>query len=497
MDIQAAFRDGYSKEEVMAELGRRTGMNYQQALKDGHSPDDVLGELNKRDSGGTKPDDSITHDEVPGQKTWGEAISEGAKRLIPSIYSDFLEPAVKGLISPSPMISKLTQDPGTGELFMKPPEISTMDMLRGVGKEYGETYGGIENLKETISKHPGKIIGDISTLAISGAKGAQMAGLSKLAKAMEVTADVTNPLGLAGKGAEAIRKGISATELPESLYARTMKIPPGSLREEGRERVLKTLVREEGLPLGKNTVDKMNVTIKELDTDIGNVIKNVSKQGADIDINTVMNGLENLKKNYRNRPDPQAYYDAIDAAKQEYSNHAFVNQGRISLADAHDLKKGTYAEIQDYYMKQQKPETGRIGVKNDIDAVAKAEAAKVLREEVLNHPGVPSVVKEQMSKEAGLMNARKWVERATNRGGNLDPVSLSGFLFGIMVEKGMPATAAWRIATSQPVMSRIAIGLAGGSETLKAMGKVTKPAINIGYLEEKASPEDILKTRGY
>ena len=69
------------------------------------------------------------------------------------------------------------------------------------------------------------------------------------------------------------------------------------------------------------------------------------------------------------------------------------------------------------------------------------------------------------------MNARKWVERATNRGGNLDPISLSGMLFGVLAEKGIPGAAAWRIAVSQPVMSRFAIWLGSGSEKLSLLEK--------------------------
>jgi len=50
MDIQAALKDGYTQQDVMAELGKRTGMNYKAALADGHSADEVLAELNKRDT---------------------------------------------------------------------------------------------------------------------------------------------------------------------------------------------------------------------------------------------------------------------------------------------------------------------------------------------------------------------------------------------------------------------------------------------------------------
>jgi hypothetical protein len=51
MDVQKALKDGYTKEEVMVELGKRTGMKYQQAIIDGWSPDDAISEMNRRDMG--------------------------------------------------------------------------------------------------------------------------------------------------------------------------------------------------------------------------------------------------------------------------------------------------------------------------------------------------------------------------------------------------------------------------------------------------------------
>jgi len=73
MDIQAALRDGYSKDEVMAELGRRTGMNYQQALQDGYSADDVLTEMSKRTTTGTAPTP-----EKPWGSDWDTLRTAGA-----------------------------------------------------------------------------------------------------------------------------------------------------------------------------------------------------------------------------------------------------------------------------------------------------------------------------------------------------------------------------------------------------------------------------------
>ena len=89
--------------------------------------------------------------------------------------------------------------------------------------------------------------------------------------------------------------------------------------------------------------------------------------------------------------------------------------------------------------------------------MAKSRAASAIREAILSHPDIPQSVAKNLSREAGLANARKWVERATNRGGNLDPISLDGIVFGMLIEGGLPGTVAYRIAKSQPVMSRLGI----------------------------------------
>ncbi len=65
MDINAALKDGYTQNEIVSELGRRTGMDYQKALKDGYTIDEVLQELNTRDSGKKEKVPSLNIDNTP------------------------------------------------------------------------------------------------------------------------------------------------------------------------------------------------------------------------------------------------------------------------------------------------------------------------------------------------------------------------------------------------------------------------------------------------
>jgi len=334
-------------------------------------------------------------------------------------------------------------------------------------KAITDRYGGWDKLERTMVTDPVGFLADVSTLLSGGATIAESAGLEGIAAVAKTGASFTNPISLATKGIAAGANKIAQTGLPESIYARTMKIPPGSLRDTERANVLKTLVRDEKLPLGKGAVDRMSSTIKTLDNGISTAIENASQKGETVEVSKLVKALDNMKnsKEIRRRLDAPAAVKAIDKTKQNILDHSFNQSGQLSLSDAHNLKKGIYEEIQAYYLKQQKPETGRIGVRNEMDARAMAETAKTLRQEVLNNSEIPDSIRKDMQREAGLMNARKWVERATNRGGNLDPVGLSGMLFGVLVDGGIPGAAAWRIATSQPVMSRLAIALGKSSRT--------------------------------
>jgi hypothetical protein len=340
---------------------------------------------------------------------------------------------------------------------------------------------------------------NLSTGIGAASKIAGIANMTKIAKGLETAAEYTNPINMASKGISLPANKIADTKFPEWVMEKTMKMPPGSLRDSVRKSVLQTMVRDEQLPLNGKTIGTINNRVGELEGKINSAIDTATEAGETLNFEKVASNLEKLKETYANRPNPESYYKAIDDVKADLIEHDFVKRqtvtekvpvkssildesgkpfisemevirdvptGKMGLSKGQSLKKGIYQEIQDYYNKQQKPETGRVGIRNDVDAVAKAEAAKTIRDEIMNNEMIPQEIRNMAKREAGLMNARKWVERATNRGGNLDPISLSGMMFGVLVDGGVKSGLAFHIAKSQPVLSRLAIGLAKKRELL-------------------------------
>ncbi len=430
---------------------------------------------------------------VPGvqgieKRTWEETVKKGITNIPSSLISDVAVPIYEAVrhpirtagaaINTAKGLAIMGSEAILGEKL--PESVGSLEVgaskryPQAIGKEFSEAYGGLENIKTTLAEHPARVVMDVSTLLGGTGAALKAGGLARTGGIVTKVGEIANPITVPTKLLSEARKIASKLGLPEEIYARAMKIPPGSLRQEDRAKVINTLVRNEELPLGKWTREKINIAVKDIDSKIQNTLDVLSTQGKSIDINTITNSLDNLKLEFKNRPNPQKYYNVIDRVKTEYINHAFNNNGQIKLSDAQALKKGTYTELENFYAKGAKPETGRVGIRNDIEAAAKAKAASTIRESILQHPDVPAEVRDLLSREAGLMQARKWVERAANRGANLDIASLGSMAFGILVEHGVPAATAYRIATFPAVQSRLALFLAHGSETAQKVGDIVR-----------------------
>jgi hypothetical protein len=451
-DLEGARNEGYSDEAIRSYLA-----------KSGYSGEEIKGIFSPKE---------IPLEDVPGM----------ALKNLPESAAGF------GAAVVDPILHPVRTMEGVGRMMAGASDLAMGDQtpeaegVKDIGKFFAERYGGWENLKQTMATDPVGFLADISTVLTAGGSGAaRLPGMAgRVGTAIRTAGEVTNPISMAGNMVSLPRKLVGATKIPEGVYERSMKMPPGSVRDEVRGGILDTLVNKEKLPLNKNTMRVIRQINDELHKRLTNTLDKLSDQGSQfgastIDVNNFVDALEELKKTYNKRGNAKAYHNAIDAVRDEYLNHAFNNNGAIMVKDAYDLRAGIYEDIQDFYMNQQKPASGRVGIRNKPQAVAKAEIAKVLRQSILDHPDVPAWFKTDLERHAGLMNARKWVERATNRGGNLDPLSLGGMMFGVLVEGGLPAATAFQISKSQPVMTRFSIFLKHGSETLKGIGSVAKP----------------------
>ena len=374
---------------------------------------------------------------------------------------------------------------------LDPEEKFYADKVKDLGNFFAERFGGWENIKKTAYEDPVGFAADLSTIFSGGGAALKTAGLTKYGEAASQLGKYTNPMAWPGGVSKAARGALKKVNTPEWILESTMKIPPGSLRQELRQSVIQTLLKEK-LPLGKYTRDKINSMVKDLEEKISGTLKELSDQGAEINIEVVSDALNKLKGKYINRPDASNYLNAIEDAKNLFKEHSFVDKlrpgeglqfaegleggpGTMSLSKAQELKKGAYANLESYFKKGAMPETGRIGIQNMPEADAVANAAKALRNSVLEHPSVPGEVKTALQREAGLMTARKWVERAANRGGNIDPAGLSDMAFGILVEGGLPAAMAFKVARSQAMLSRLALWIEHGSGIAEKTGKVLRP----------------------
>lgn len=429
---------------------------------------------------------------------------------IPKSAMDYAKTLVAPIIHPVETASNIGKIAAglVEKISGKPMGEGHEQYIDAVGQNLLDRYGNWDNIRATIQKDPVGVLGDVSTILTGGGgllRGAgslsKVGGLTKAGEIAGKAGAMTNPLSIPGYAATGLRRGAEATGLGESLYEKALKIPPGSVRQEVRENIVKTMREREGIPLSKKALPRINDIVEEIDNAINVELRQLTSRMnnvSQIPVDDITKALDKLKAKYRNRPNSQEIYDIIDNVKDEYVNHAFVKgninaqlktasgqtknytmKGMIDIDEANQLKKGIYQEIQDYYSKREGPETKRAGIQNKIEAGAHAEAARIIRSAIIEHPDVPKSVKENLTREANLMQARKWVERAVNRGSNIDLGTLSTGVFGMLMGAGLKAAIAYRVAISQPIQTRVAIGLAKGSHIAKFTGALAKP-ISLG-----------------
>jgi hypothetical protein len=242
-----------------------------------------------------------------------------------------------------------------------------------------------------------------------------------------------------------------------SMVGRALKIPPKQANIKVRGKAVRSLVAED-LGLSERGLDKAIKQIDQLDNQVSAAINTATIDGATADVKVLMDRLDALKPKFSNRANPKEYYNIIDQVKAEIATHPSTiivgDEIKIPLNKAHELKKGLYQEIDSYYANIASSEPKKLAA-SQTESVAKAATANALREEVIKQ--IPKEAGEALAREAGLMNAKKWINRAVARAGNHDIITFNDVLLGTLVDAGIPKTVGIRILRSPRVQARIGI----------------------------------------
>lgn len=443
MDIQAAIRDGYTKKEVMAELGKRTGMDYKSALKDGHSPDDVLGELNKRDLPKVNPKEYAK--KVAESPEYREQMANFIRKEAPR---DMKREAVRGL----PMGNRLADIlMGTYNNPVHPER--TVDAVLGPQTQ-SQTTGGamLRGLGNLVTNPAPQIEGaiaspaDFATGAYKAAVSPESGSLAKFGK--ETVKGIAAPTGLAdlasgdmefpearaaweqnalgsgliayGAARGAAGAGRSLKDLgaktvekagltPEKLYASSLKQSTTIPMEQRAANVKVGL--EGGYVPNKKGLNRLYEDINGLNDQISTSIKESTTGGKTVNVESIINRLDDVKQRAIDSfGDNNNVLAKIEDFATSLRDHPAVKDGEIPVDIAQKMKVNTYKQLKNAY-----------GELKGFEVEAKKAMARGAKEEIVSQ--IPGLA-ELNAKDSTLINLEKVLFKAVNRIENRDLVGI-------------------------------------------------------------------------
>lgn len=233
-------------------------------------------------------------------------------------------------------------------------------------------------------------------------------------------------------------------DMPESMYINSLK--PRFTQKGGLEqmkRVAQTGLNEK-VPISEYGFEKVKSLIDNLNNQINDVIQNGNSQGKTVDVNDIAKRLDGLKEQFTNQVNPNVDLGIIDNAKQEFLNHPKVVDGKLSVADAQAIKKGTYTRLNKKY-----------GEQGSAEVEAQKQIARGIREELVNQ--FPEL-QQLNSREGGLIELQSALERRLAQLSKENKISLGSLAASNVA--GLKGLIAHIVLQSPPIIkSRIAYTL--------------------------------------
>lgn len=249
-------------------------------------------------------------------------------------------------------------------------------------------------------------------------------------------------------------------ELPERLYQSALKPGPGSYSTSEVGSMVKTGLKND-IPVSAGGASKLDTLISNLSDRVKAQIQAGSQAGATVDPAAIAARADQAKGRFAVQVNPDADLAAIDASKQEFLKN---NPSPIPVADAQNLKQGTYQQLK----------SRSYGELGSATKEAQKALARGIKEELeVQFPEIKGL-NAQQSQMIGLSDA---LERAVRRIDNRQLISFGtpiAAVGGAALGGGLGATAGIILKQAIDdsfVKSKLAIAL-----TRASSGQIALPA---------------------
>jgi len=372
------------------------------------------------------------HAPTPVEKP--SVMSRAASNLVPSA-TEYGKNLVKPIVSPVETGTSLANlisggiTKGASKILpvseerLQEEDVQAFENAKGY---YGNRYGGLENIKETLANDPVGIAGDLATLlGMSGgalSKVGQFSKVGALQKAGAATSSVAGavePASIAMLPVKGAVKALSATSLPEKLYGSATKMPIGKKWVEtlpGKEISDRQAAIAAGLeksvlptPFGAEKVRSLEKGVRGQADDIvssGAQRGDVARTLEDI----IIPGLEKTYEKAGKSSAPTKAREMVDAQALDFMDYGDTIPTDKLLGIKRQLyKEATYGGTEKTALGGQLAESGKKGL---------AHAAMTKLEEL--YPEIRGLNKQ----DAAYIKLQEGIDRAIGRIQNSDLQSL-------------------------------------------------------------------------
>jgi hypothetical protein len=287
--------------------------------------------------------------------SWGEALSEAGKNILPSI-GGVLAATGHAIFNPSETLGAL-ENLGSGIASKVSGAVGVPQdanqkakneaLLDAMLNQYKQTYGSAKGFKQALAKDPASILMDASTF-LGGAGGVgKLAGLGKAAEVIAKTGSVVDPVQLAVNAAKYLGKPVmGVTRLAQSISTGVPRKLLKAAEDAGvqKDPTFWKFFSGQGDP--SELQSAAQGALGEIKKDASDAyLTDKGKLNSTIDLSNVKNDIQNRRNELNSMGAPSGYREEHDTLNRAESlvDEVISDPSRQSLQSVDALKQQIWA----------------------------------------------------------------------------------------------------------------------------------------------------------